>query len=251
MNAVLGPLGAAAKRLRAVVVHNFNTGSADEATVITRADEVAANRDRIYGIWPGVSVATALGNVGTDSAAYAAGLIARMDNERGFWWSPSNQTIAGIGGVVHPVDFALGDSSSLADILNGEHIATIVRKDGFRLWGNRTLEKTDPKWRFLSVRRIADILNDTLLENHLWAVDRNITRTYLENVTDGVNAFIRQLQAQGAILGGRCLPNPDLNTPESIALGHVHFDFEFTPATPAEKITFRSALVNDYIEEIL
>jgi phage tail sheath protein FI len=31
----------------------------------------------------------------------------------------------------------------------------------------------------------------------------------------------------------------------------VFFDVEFTPPFPAEHITFRSKLVNDYIEEIL
>lgn len=245
INALLGPLTAVAKRLRAVMVLDGPGGSF--AAMQTFANGLTGDRDRMYLVSPGVQGPGGAGK----ASPYVAGLISRMDNERGFWWSPSNQRINGITGTTVPVDFALGDSSSLADLLNGEHIATIVRKDGFRLWGNRTLEKTDPKWRFLSVRRIADILNDTLLENHLWAVDRNITRTYLENVADGVNAYIRQLVALGAILGGRCIPSPELNTPESISLGHVHFDFEFTPATPAEKITFRSALVNDYIEEIL
>jgi hypothetical protein len=118
------------------------------------------------------------------------------------------------------------------------------------LWGNRTTS-SDPKWAFLSVRRTADIINDSLLRAHLWAVDRNITKTYIEDVLEGVNGFLASLKAQGAILGGRAFADPELNTPLNIADGKVFFDFEFTPPFPAEHITFRSHLVNDFIEEIL
>lgn len=38
---------------------------------------------------------------------YIAGLIARSDNENGFWWSPSNQEIYGIVGTARPVDFTM------------------------------------------------------------------------------------------------------------------------------------------------
>jgi len=85
----------------------------------------------------------------------------------------------------------------------------------------------------------------------MWAIDRNITKTYLEDVTEGVNAYIRSLVAQGALLGGKCWVDPELNTEENIAAGKVYFDFDFTPPYPAEHITFRSHLVNDYIETIL
>ena len=72
----------------------------------------------------------------------------------------------------------------------------------------------------------------------------------MQDVQDGVNAYLRQLKSQGAILGGKCYVDPDLNTPEAIAQGKVYFDFDFTPAYPAEHITFRSHLVTDYIAEI-
>src|SRR5690606_19311865 len=104
---------------------------------------------------------------------------------------------------------------------------------------NETLA-SDPKWRFLSVVRTADIINDSLLAAHLWAVDRGITKTYVDDVKEGVNAFLRSLKAQGAILGGECWADPDLNTPDQIAQGHVYFDFDFTPVYPAQRITFRS-----------
>jgi phage tail sheath protein FI len=182
-------------------------------------------------------------------SARVAGLIAKIDNDRGFWWSPSNNEINGILGTSRAVDFALGDPSARANYLNENEVATIIQEDGYRLWGNRTCS-SDPLWAFLSVRRTADMVNESLLQAHLWAVDRNITKAYVEDVTEGVNAYLRQLTAQGAILGGRCWADPDLNTPASVQDGKIYFNFDFTPPYPAEHIVFRSHLVNDYIVEV-
>jgi phage tail sheath protein FI len=200
---------------------------------------------------PGVKVLDTDGSfVNEPASARVAGIIAKSDAERGFWWSPSNRQIYGIVGTTRAVDFALGDANARANLLNEGSIATIIRQDGFRLWGNRTLSD-DPKWAFLSVVRTADMINESLLRAHLWAVDRNITKTYLEDVVEGVNAYLSHLTQIGAILGGRCWANPDLNTPSQLEAGKVYFDFDFTPPTPAEHVTFRSRLVNDYFEEVV
>jgi phage tail sheath protein FI len=72
----------------------------------------------------------------------------------------------------------------------------------------------------------------------------------VDEVVEGVNGFLRTLVAKGAILGGKCYLNPDLNNPTEIAAGKVYFDFDFTPCYPAEHITFTSHLVDDYITEV-
>ena len=182
-------------------------------------------------------------------SARVAGIIAKTDNDKGFWWSPSNNEILGITGTQRPIDFVLGDATCRANLLNAANVATIIRQNGFRLWGNRTLS-SDSKWAFLSVRRTADIIQDSILRAHLWAVDRNITSTYLTDVADGVNGYLKSLKAQGAIIDGECRPAADLNTPANISQGKVYFDIKFTAPYPAEHITFRSALVNDYLTEI-
>lgn len=246
-NPVVSEMIGIAERLRAVIIAD-GMNTTDEAT-IEMSDNYGSSR--VYMIDPWVKKTNSAGAIVTVPASpCVAGLIAKSDNERGFWWSPSNQNINGIIGTGRAVDFALGDTASRANLLNEQGVATIIRHDGFRLWGNRTLTD-DTKWIFLSVRRTADIINDSLLRAHLWAVDRNITRTYIEDVTEGVNAYLRYLTSIGAILGGKCWADPDLNTPDQIAQGKVYFDFDFTPPYPAEHITFRSHLVNDYLTEIL
>ena len=245
--AVANALISAADRLRAVAVVDGPSTTDAEAT----AYRGNFGSRRAFLVDPGVKVAGA-GDETVDrpASAYVAGVIARSDAERGFWWSPSNRLIRGIVGTSREIDFTLGDPAARANLLNEDEIATIIRQTGYRLWGNRTCS-ADAKWAFLSVVRIADALNDSLLRAHLWAVDRNITRTYLEDVADGVNAYIAELVGLGALLGGRCYPTPDLNTAQTVAAGKVYFDFDFNPVYPAERIMFRSRLVNDYIEEAL
>lgn len=245
-NAVVSELLGIANRLRAVIIADGpNTNDAD--AIAYRKD---FGSKRVYVVDPKVLVLGEDGTTITDWASpRVAGLIARIDNERGFWWSPSNQEIYGIQGTARTIDFTLGDTSSRANLLNENEVTTIIRQDGFRLWGNRTTS-ADPKWAFLCVVRTADIINDSLLRAHLWAVDRGITKQYVNDVIEGVNAYLRNLVSLGAILGGTCWADPDLNTADQIADGKVYFDFDFTPVYPAEHIIFRSQLTNDYISEV-
>jgi len=247
-NPVVAELEGIASRLRALIVADGpNTNDADAQTY---AGDWGTS-GRVYVVDPWVKVLDSAGSpVAEPSSARVAGVIARTDNDRGFWFSPSNKGIFGIIGTSRPVDFKLGDAASRANLLNENNVATIIRQDGFRLWGNR-VPTADPKWQFVSVRRTADILHESLQRAHLWAVDRNITKTYLEDVSDGVNGYIATLVELGALLGGRCFPDPDLNTPASITEGKVYFNLEFTPPYPAEHITFRSHLVDTYISEAL
>lgn len=245
-NAVVAEAIGICERLRAVFIADGpNTNDAD---AIAYAGDFGSAR--VYVVDPKVIKTDDTGATVTEWASpCVAGLIAKSDNERGFWWSPSNQNINGIQGTSRPIDFTLGDPNSRANLLNEMKVATIIREDGFRLWGNRTLS-SDQRFAFLCVRRTADIINDSILVNHLWAVDRGITKQYIEDVTEGVNAYLRHLVTIGAILGGTCWADPDLNTPDQIAQGKVYFDFDFTPVYPAEHIIMRSHLVNDYITEI-
>lgn len=246
--AVVAELMGVADRLRAVIIAD-GPNTTDTGAIAYRE---RFGSPRVYLVDPWVKVwdTRSNGEVARPASARVAGLIAKSDSERGFWWSPSNREIYGITGTVRSVDFALGDANARANFLNEHEVATIIQKGGFRLWGNRSCS-ADPKWAFLSVRRTADMINESLLRAHLWAVDRNITKTYLEDVLEGVNAYLRHLRTVGAIINGRAWADPALNSPDQIAQGKVYIDFDFTPPYPAEHITFRSHLVNDYLVEVL
>ncbi|WP_375683352.1 phage tail sheath subtilisin-like domain-containing protein [Bartonella sp. AP3QHHD] len=244
-NPVAAELIGIAERLRAIVVLDA-PNTTDEAALSAAKD---FDSKRAIIVDPFVKVNRDGKIVEQPASAAVAGVIAKTDFTHGFWHSPSNKVINGIVGIARPIDFSIGDRSSRANLLNEQNITTIIRENGYRLWGNRTLS-SDTKFAFLSVVRTADMINDAILRGHLWAVDRNIKKTYMNDVSESVNAYLRDLKAQGAILGGRCTPDLELNTASAIESGRVYFNVEFTPTTPAEHITFRSRIVNDYLEEI-
>ncbi|WP_273721176.1 MULTISPECIES: phage tail sheath subtilisin-like domain-containing protein [unclassified Bartonella] len=244
-NPVAAELIGIAERLRAIVVID-SPNTTDEAALSAAKD---FDSKRAILIDPFVKVNRNGKILEEPASAAVAGVIAKNDFTHGFWHSPSNKVINGIVGIARPIDFSIGDRSSRANLLNEQNTTTIIRENGYRLWGNRTLS-SDTKFAFLSVVRTADMINDAILRGHLWAVDRNIKKTYLNDVSESVNAYLRDLKAQGAILGGRCTPDPELNTASAIEGGRVYFNVEFTPTTPAEHITFRSQIINDYLEEI-
>jgi len=238
---VADALIAQADKLRAVAL--IDGPNSTTAAAITYRAQFDSSRAYLIDPW-----AVANGQV-VPVSPHVAGLIAKIDNERGFWHSPSNNPLLAVDRPARPIDFGLGRVDSEANLLNEPGIATLVTEQGIRLWGNRTCS-SDPKWTFLSVRRTADMIHESMLQAHLWAVDRAIGRAYVRDVEESVGAYLRHLKSVGAILGGRCWLDEELNTPANIAAGRVYFDFDFTPPAPAERVTFRSHLVADYAADI-
>lgn len=245
-NAVVSEMLGIADRLKATIIADGpNTTDAD---ALTHAGDYGDRR--VYIVDPFVKVQRNGVNVDEPASSAVAGLIAKVDADEGFWVSPSNHTFNGIVGTARPVDFGLSDPNCRANLLNAGNVATIVRESGFRLWGDRTCSD-DARFQFLSVARTYDMVNQSILEAHLWAVDRNITKTYFDDVSESVNAYIRTLTARGALNGGKCYADPDLNTPDSIANGEAWFNVELSPPYPAEHVIFRSKIVNDYLEDLV
>ncbi|WP_375631839.1 phage tail sheath subtilisin-like domain-containing protein, partial [Bartonella sp. CL70QHWL] len=172
-NPVAAELIGIAERLRAIVVLDA-PNTTDEAALSTAKD---FDSKRAIIVDPFVKVNRDGKIIEQPASAAVAGVIAKTDFTHGFWHSPSNKVINGIVGIARPIDFSIGDRSSRANLLNEQNITTIIRENGYRLWGNRTLS-SDTKFAFLSVVRTADMINDAILRGHLWAVDRNIKKTY-------------------------------------------------------------------------
>ncbi|MGN8258189.1 phage tail sheath subtilisin-like domain-containing protein [Pseudomonas sp. SMSB3] len=188
--------------------------------------------------------------VDAPASAWVAGLFAWTDSEYGFWASPSNKEFVGITGTTRPVEFLDGDDSCRANLLNNANIATIIRDDGFRLWGNRTLS-SDPKWAFVTRVRTLDIVMDAILYGHKWAVDRAITATYVKDVTEGLQAFMRDLKNQGAIINFEVFADTELNTASQLDQGKVYWNIRFTDVPPAENPNFRVEVTNQWLTEVL
>lgn len=246
--AVATAMDALAGKLRAIaIVDGPNT--TDEA-VLAYAQEFGSKR--IYMVDPGVQQWDTVTSATIDSpaSAFAAGLFAWTDTEYGFWASPSNKEFVGITGTTRPIEFLDGDETSRANLLNNANISTIIRDGGYRLWGNRTLS-TDSKWAFVTRVRTVDIVMDAILAGHKWAVDRSITKTYVKDVTDGLEAFMRDLKNQGVVINFEVYADTALNTASQLEQGKVYWNIRFTDVPPAENPIFRVEVTNQWLTEVL
>ena len=246
--AVATAMDALAGKLRAIaIVDGPNT--TDEA-VLAYAQEFGSKR--IYMVDPGVQQWDTITNKTIDApaSAFTAGLFAWTDTEYGFWASPSNKEFVGITGTSRPIEFLDGDETSRANLLNNANISTIIRDGGYRLWGNRTLS-TDSKWAFVTRVRTVDIVMDAILAGHKWAVDRSITKTYVKDVTDGLEAFMRDLKNQGAVINFEVYADTALNTASQLEQGKVYWNIRFTDVPPAENPIFRVEVTNQWLTEVL
>ena len=246
--AVATAMDSLASKLRALaIVDGPNT--TDEAAM-----EYAKNfgSKRIYMVDPGVQQFDTVASKTIDSpaSAWAAGMFAYTDAEYGFWASPSNKEFVGITGATRPIEFLDGDETCRANLLNNANIATIIRDDGYRLWGNRTLS-SDPKWAFVTRVRTVDIVMDAILAGHKWAVDRSITKTYISDVTEGLQAFMRDLKNQGAVINFEVYADTELNTASQLEQGKVFWNIRFTDVPPAENPNFRVEVTSQWLTEVL
>jgi phage tail sheath protein FI len=247
-NPVVAELLSIAAGMRAVIIADGpNTDAVDAITY--RQDWGSA---RVYVVDPEVMVwdTSAKMAVAKPASPRVAGTIARMDAEKGFWWSPSNQVLSGVVGISRPIDFALSNPNCAANTLNENEVATIIQQDGYRLWGNRTCS-SDPLWAFLSVRRTHDMVNESIEQAFLWALDRPFSGQLLADIANSVNAYLRSLKARGALLGGKVWIDPELNTQERMMSGELYVDFDNEAPAPLEHLTFRMHRNSDYYEELL
>ncbi|MDR0276459.1 MAG: phage tail sheath family protein [Paucimonas sp.] len=241
-------LVALADKLRGLAIID-GPNTTDEAA-LAYAENFGAKR--AFMVDPGVKYwdTTADATLDAPASAWVAGLFAWTDSEYGFWASPSNKEFVGITGTTRPVEFLDGDASCRANLLNNANITTIIRDDGFRLWGNRTLS-SDPKWSFVTRVRTMDIVMDAILYGHKWAVDRSITATYVKDVTEGLENFMRDLKAQGAIINFEVYADTELNTASQLEQGKVYWNIRFTDVPPAENPNFRVEVTNQWLTEVL
>lgn len=212
---------------------------------------------RAYLLCPHLKVydADSDSNINAPYSQFMAGVMANVDLNEGYWVSPSNHTISGIVGTEYVVTASVNDANTDANLLNEKGIATTFTGygTGTRTWGNRSAAfpvNTDPK-NFIPIRRIADIVHESLEQAMLAFIDKPINQATIDAIRDTGNGFFRTLIGRGAVLSGsKCLLSPD-NTPEELAAGHVIFDLVFMGPTPAERITFKSYLDINLLTQIV
>lgn len=181
----------------------------------------------------------------------AAGLRAKVDNDKGFWWSSSNQEIAGIVGMERALSAKPGDPQSEVNLLNENGITTVFNSfgSGLRLWGNRTaaFPTVTHMKNFENVRRTADMLNESLRFYSQQYIDQPIDQALIDALTESVNAYGRKLIGDGALLGFLCWYDKNRNPDKEIEAGHLLLSYKFTPKPPMERLTLESEITGEFL----
>jgi len=181
----------------------------------------------------------------------AAGLRAKVDDERGYWWSSSNNELTGLIGLERSLTARVDDPQSEVNLLNENGITTVFNSfgTGLRLWGNRTAAwptVTHMK-NFENVRRTKDIVDESIRYSALQFVDRPISDALIESIVETVNQFLRKLIGDGALIGGECWYDPARNPQTQIELGQLLFNYKLTPPPPMERGTFETEITGEYL----
>ncbi|WP_448622297.1 phage tail sheath protein [Dickeya fangzhongdai] len=180
------------------------------------------------------------------ATARALGLRAKIDQETGWHKTLSNVGVNGVTGISASVYWDLQTIGSDADLLNEAGVTTLVRKDGFRFWGNRTCSD-DPLFLFENYTRTAQVLADTMAEAHMWAVDKPVTATLIRDIIEGIKAKFRELKSNGYIIDADCWFDESANDKETLKAGKLYIDYEYTPVPPLENLTLRQRITDKYL----
>jgi len=183
---------------------------------------------------------------GTETAASGAvaGAAARTDRDRGVWVSPagSNGRLVGVVDVTR----ALADDAAERAVSVG--INPIRRIQAMTaIWGARTLSVDDPKWKYVSVRRLALFVEESIDQGTRWAAFEPNGEPLWSAVQQAVADFMLRLFQQGAFEGTspeaaffvRC--DRTTMTQDDIDNGRLVILVGFAAVQPAEFVNIRIA----------
>lgn len=184
-----------------------------------------------------------------------AGLYARTDNNRGVWKAPAG-TEANLVNV-RGLEYQMTDDEN--GILNphGVNCLRIFPVYGIIAWGARTLRGDDEmadEWKYISVRRTALFIEETLYRNLKWVVFEPNDEPLWAQIRLNVGAFMHDLFRKGAFQGTtprdayfvKC--DKETTTQTDINLGIVNILVGFAPLKPAEFVIIKLQQMAGQIE---
>ncbi|WP_237386150.1 phage tail sheath subtilisin-like domain-containing protein [Xenorhabdus sp. Sc-CR9] len=178
------------------------------------------------------------------ATAFALGLRARIDADQGWHKSLSNVPVNGVLGISADIYWTLQGTDTDADDLNSKGVTTLIKRDGFRFWGNRTC---DAETYFFEVyTRTAQILADMIAEAHFSYIDKTLTPSLVKDVVDGINRKGAQLVTEGKLLGFDCWYDPADNPKENLRDGTALIRYKYTPVPPLENLQLVQTFTDEY-----
>lgn len=245
--AVATELATIAQKLRAFA-YVYAWGCETKEDVVAYRDAFAARE--LMVIWPNF-VAFNVDTAQTETVpavAVAMGLRAKIDNEIGWHKTLPNVAVNGVTGIDADVTWDLQDPATDAGYLNSNEITTLIQHDGFRFWGSRTCSD-DPLFAFENYTRTAQIMADTIAEAHMWAIDKPMHGSLVNDMLEGIKAKQREWTRLGYLMGGDAWYDPELNSKDTLKAGKLYIDYDYTPVPPLEDLTFRQRITDSYLAD--
>ena len=178
-------------------------------------------------------------------SAFAAGVWSRIDGTRGVWKAPAGveASLNGAAGL----EFTPEDSQQ--DYLNPRGVNCLRKLPGYGIvvWGGRTLATAaSPEWRYVSVRRTAILLEQSIFNGIQWAVfepnDHRLWSALRLNIASFLDGLFRAGAFQGEKASDayfvRCSIG-DTMTQDDVDRGQLIVVVGFAPLKPAEFVVVR------------
>ena len=174
-------------------------------------------------------------------SGHMAGVWARTDGTRGVHKAPANTNIAGA------LDLKSRVSKGDQELLNPAGINCIryFTGDGILVWGGRTLAAEASEFRYINVRRLTNMIKESILDGTRWAVFEPNHHPLWAALRRDVNAFLTNVWRDGALVGTtpgeafyvKC--DAETNPPEVRDAGMVVTEVGIAPVKPAEFVVFK------------
>lgn len=206
-------------------------------------DKLPKPRDSKYGAYyfPWIEVYDPnKGNIFVPPSGHVAGVYSRTDEERGVHKAPANEIVRGALGLRYNI------TKGEQDILNPKGINCIrsMKNRGIRIWGARTIS-SDPSWRYINVRRLFNMVEQSIEEGTQWVVFEPNDKRLWKSVTRTITAFLMRVWRTGALVGDtpedafyvKC--DSETNPPETVDAGQLICEIGMCPVKPAEFVIFR------------
>jgi phage tail sheath protein FI len=193
--------------------------------------------------FPGISVRDPLSGEIVDVApsGHIAGIWARNDATRGVHKAPANEIVRGALNVTQRL------TKDEQGVLNpvGVNCIRYFAREGIRVWGARTLADAANEWRYLNVRRLFNMIEESIAEATRWIVFEPNDRELWKSIRRDIGAFLTRVWLDGALMGRtaseaffvKC--DEETNPPEVIDAGMVVAVIGIAPVKPAEFVIFQ------------
>lgn len=180
-------------------------------------------------------------------SAGVAGVYGKTDRERGVWKAPANVSLNAVIAPTQKITSA--DQENLNLDPNAGKSVNAIRSffgKGTLVWGARTLAGNDNDWRYIPVRRLFNMIEESTKKASYFAVfEPNDAATWLK-VKAMIDSFLYGIWQQGALAGSTAEQAYFVNiglgktmTQQDILEGRMIVEIGIAAVRPAEFIVLR------------